>query len=92
MIATQSFTLSTTPSTIATGVAEGKTVILRDASADIFLGGSSAVTSLTGLRLATTDVLSVTLYQGDVLFAVASTGTPTVRVLATRANSPTVVA
>jgi len=79
--------LSTTAEIIETGVPEGKVVLLRDASADIYLGGSAVTGASNGFRLATTDVLSITLLQGDVLYAVAASGTPTVAVLVTRDNT-----
>jgi len=82
-IITKIVTLGTTATLLETGVPEGKVTLLRDASADVFIGGSD-VTTANGFRLATTDVLSVTCYQGDALYAIASSGTPTVRVLATR--------
>ena len=78
--------LSVTAELIETGVPEGKIVLLRDASADIYLGGAD-VTTAQGFKLATTDILSITLLQGDSLYAIATSGTPTVRVLVTRDNS-----
>ena len=85
-ITSRSETLSTTAEILETGSSEGKVILLRDASADIFLGGSD-VTSANGFRLATTDVLSITLLPGDTLYAIASTGTPTVDILVTRDNT-----
>lgn len=80
-------TLSTTAELLESGVAEGKVILLRDASADIYLGGSAVTGAANGFKLATTDVLSLTLLQGDELYAVAAAGTPTVAILVTRDNS-----
>lgn len=85
-ITSRAETLSTTAEILESGSGEGKVILLRDASADIFLGGSD-VTAANGFRLATTDVLSLTLYPGDVLYAIASSGTPTVDILVTRDNT-----
>ena len=82
-ISSRSEALSTTAELLETGVPEGKIVLLRDASADIYLGGAD-VTVANGFKLATTDILSLTLLQGDSLYAIASGGTPTVRLLVTR--------
>lgn len=85
-ISTRNEVLSTTAELITTGTPEGRVVLLRDASADIFLGGAD-VTAANGFRLATTDVLSLTLFQGDALYAIASAATPNVDILITRANT-----
>lgn len=77
-------TLSTTAELIAAGVPEGKVVMMRDASADIYLGGAGVTGASNGFKLATTDVLSITLMQGDDLYAVATAATPTVAVMITR--------
>ncbi len=81
-----SYTLSTAASIIATGTADYPTFIIKDASATIYLGGSDVTTAL-GISLAATDALSIQLGPGDVLYAIASAATPTVRVLRTRGNA-----
>jgi hypothetical protein len=59
-------------------------VRLQEASAAIVIGGSAAVTTANGQTVAATSgVRDLILGPGDHLWAVASTGTPTVRVLAT---------
>lgn len=87
MIATESIATSTTAALIATGVPEGKVVCLRDASQDTYIGGSG-VTTANGFKLATTDVFSITLYQGDALYAIAADA-GTIRALASRCNTTT---
>lgn len=88
MIATESITTSTTAALVATGVAEGKVVCLRDASQDTYIGGAG-VTTANGFKItATSDVFSITLYQGDALYAIAG-GAGTIRALATRCNTST---
>lgn len=86
-ITNRSETLSTTPEILEAGSAEGKIVLMRDASADIYIGGDASVSSANGFRVATTDVLSITLLPGDTLYGVAASGTPTVRLLVTRDNT-----
>lgn len=78
-------TLATTQTLIATGggAADKVTVIVKNASAAIFLGGAG-LTTATGLPLATTEAVSLDLGPGDLLYAIASSGTPTVAVLKTR--------
>lgn len=87
-IIAKSVTLNAGPAQtlLETGSGEGKIVLLRDASADIYLGGDG-VTTAQGFKLATTDVLSITLLPGDSLYAIATSGTPTVRVMTTRDNT-----
>ena len=82
------FTLSTTPELISKGGGgtDKKTVLIRGASATIYLGGPT-VTVADGFPMATTDVFSLELGSGDDLWAVASAGTPTVNVLATRSDA-----
>jgi hypothetical protein len=62
-----------------------RTVIISDASALIYLGGSG-VTSSNGSSFTTVDKLVLDLFCQDDLYAIASTGTPTVRVFRTRSN------
>ena len=80
-------TLSTTAEIIESGSAEGKVVGLRDASADIYIGGADVTGASNGFKVATTDVIFLTLLPGDTLYAVAAAGTPTVAVLVTRDNT-----
>lgn len=84
-VVSKSVTLSVAATLLEPGVAEGKVVLLRDASADVYIGGSD-VTTANGFKVATTDVLSITLYPGDDLYCIASAATPSIRVLATRDN------
>lgn len=79
-------TLGTTPVALATGTPDGLTVIVKDASAAVYLGGSD-VDNTKGISLSTTDAVTLTLYQGDILYGYAASGSPTVRVLKTRANT-----
>jgi len=58
-----------------------KQVVIAGASATVFVGGSD-VTSTAGLPVTTTTILTLDLQSGDDLYAIASTGSPTVNVLA----------
>ena len=80
-------TLSTTPSLIASGISLGdpKTVVLKNASATIYIGGAD-VTTVLGLPLGVGEALTIDLGPGDKLYAVASAGTPTVNTLVNRAD------
>lgn len=78
-------TLSTTPQLLETGTGDGKTVIIKNPSATIFLGPID-VTAATGLPLLITDFLSVVLTAGDDLYAIASAATPTVNLMVLRDN------
>jgi hypothetical protein len=64
-------------------------VHLSTASADIYLGGST-VDSTDGYPMGTaTTPLVILLQPGDDLYAIAGSGTPTVRVMVTRADATT---
>lgn len=79
-------TLSTAAQIIAQAgpsMSDKVTVVVKNPSATIFLGGVN-VTSATGMPLAATDAISLDLGPGDILYAIASAATPTVAVLATR--------
>lgn len=78
-------TLSTTPLRIARGIGGGDhvTCFVRGATATVFLGGAT-VDSTNGFPLTTSDSFSIDLINGDDLYAVASTGAPTIQVLAAR--------
>ena len=80
-------TLSTTPQLIADGynssVGDMASVLLTEASATIYVGGS-AVDSTDGTAIAVDEAFSIDLSAGDSLYAVAASGTPTVKVLTTR--------
>lgn len=78
-------TVTDAPTLIATGTSDGSIVLLRGATADIFLGGAD-VTEADGWPLTDADVLSITLIQGDGLYAITAT-TADVNVLQTRANT-----
>lgn len=82
------FTLSTTAELIATGGggADKKTVMVREASATVFLGGAT-VTAADGFPLKVDEVFSLELGPQDDLYAIASAGTPTINVIATRSNA-----
>jgi len=62
-------------------------VCLRDASQDTYIGGPSVTTS-NGFKVTSTDVISLTLYQGDALYAIAA-GAGAIRAMATRCNTAT---
>lgn len=84
------YTITSTASVIASAPAGpftgpvGAVVILPDATTDVYLGGSN-VSSTNGLKAAhgTALVAPITLFPGDVLYAVVATGTATVSVLQT---------
>ena len=82
------FTLSTTPEIISKGGGGNnkRTVLIKGASAAIYLGGPT-VTAADGFPMSTTDVFSLELGSGDDLWAVAGAGTPTVNVLATQSDA-----
>ena len=87
MISTALHTLSTTAQLIATGdaasVTDRPSALVSAPSADIYVGGPD-VTTANGILVASGANLSVDLGPGDLLYAVASAGTPTVRVMTTR--------
>ena len=80
-------TVTTNATLVATnrlGVArDDKAVLFSEPSADIFVGGPG-VTAAAGTRVAVGSTLNIDLGAGDEVFAIASSGTPTVRVLTTR--------
>lgn len=82
------FTLSTTAELIASGGAgaDKKTVMIRAASATVYLGGAS-VTSDDGFPLNENETISLELGPQDDLYAIAASGTPTINVLVTRSNA-----
>lgn len=83
VVATKVTVSSVTPTLIATGGAIPISVTLANASAaTIYLGGAT-VDATDGFPLGT-GIFSVDLVQGDVLYAFASTGSPTVNVFKTR--------
>lgn len=66
-----------------------RTVLLSSASAAIYIGGST-VDATDGYPMdATSAPVAILLGPGDDLYAIAGSGTPTVRVLVTRADAPT---
>lgn len=73
------------PTLLATGRGmDTVSVVVSEASANVFLGGE-AVTAVTGTQLsATTDRFSADLGPGDLLFGIASAGTPTVKTMVLR--------
>jgi len=78
--------LSTTAQIIATGsptMSDKTTVILKTPSALIYLGGSD-VDATVGMPFDVDDAIAIDLGPGDVLYARATAGTPTVQVLLTR--------
>lgn len=87
MIETALHTLSTDAQMIATAenasVTDKVSVLVSSPSATIYVGGPN-VTAANGIPVATDASLSVDLAGGDDLYAVASAGTPTVRVMTTR--------
>jgi hypothetical protein len=86
MITSTVHTLSTTAELIASGVNATPTskvsVLLSGGSADIYVGGEGVTTAL-GTLLSAGQALSIDLSHGDSLYAVAASGTPTIRVLTT---------
>ena len=54
-----------------------------DASNDMYLGGTSAVTTLTGYKLAHGTSVTLTLAAEDAVYAIAAASTPTVQFLCT---------
>lgn len=70
---------------IESGTSDGKTVCLRDASQDTYLGGSG-VTTAQGFKMVSTDVFTFVLYAGDDLYAIAA-GAGTIRKMAFRDNT-----
>ena len=84
-------TLSTTPQLVATQrgyvIEDVGAVFLSEPSADIFIGGIG-VTAAAGTRVAVGTTMNVDIGPGDDVWAVASAGTPTVRVLTTRNAQP----
>ena len=80
-------TLSTAAELICAGgsVQDPVTVVLSTASDDTITIGGSDVTAVLGFPfLSTNSPLVLVLGPGDDLYAIASAGTPTVRVLETR--------
>ncbi len=66
-----------------------RVVCLSSASAAIYIGGST-VNATDGYPLDSTSApLTLVLGPGDDLYAIAGSGTPTVRVLVTRADATT---
>jgi hypothetical protein len=77
-------TLATTRTLLVSGRGRDTvSVVLSEASADIYVGGTT-VTTANGTKLSTTDRLSIDLGPGDDLYAIATADTPTVKSLATR--------
>lgn len=75
-------TLSTTSEVIFTFPNEGTSVIVRnnDASIIVYLGGPDVTTS-NGFPLAAGASIPVSGYAGEILYAVAASGTPVIRLL-----------
>lgn len=75
--------LSTTATLIATGQYDTPSspakVLVAQPSATVYLGGSD-VTTTNGIELSALDTFSTELVYGDELYAIASSGTPTVQV------------
>jgi len=81
-------TLSTTPELIASGgsAVNRKTVMIRDASATVYVGGP-LVDATNGFPINASEIFSLELGPGDDLYAVASAGTPTIRTIVTLSDS-----
>jgi hypothetical protein len=86
-ISSQVITLSTSPTLIATSsgtsLTDPNTAVVNSASTTIFVGGSGVDTT-DGTPIHVNGSLAIDLYPGDELYAVASAGTPTVKVLTNR--------
>ena len=80
-------TLSTTAQLIATGRHSGANdksgVLITEGSANIYIGGP-AVDATDGVLVEAGTALALDLSTGDMLYAIATSGTPTVKVLTTR--------
>lgn len=87
MIQTALHTLSTSAEMIATAENASSTdkvsVLVSSPSAEVYIGGAD-VTAANGVVLGTGATLSIDLAGGDSLYAIAGSGTPTVRVMTTR--------
>jgi hypothetical protein len=85
MITSTVHTLSTSAEKIVDAVQATATskirVVLSEPSADIHVGGVGVTTALGTKVVATTGTLTLDLGPGDDLYAIAASGTPTVRVL-----------
>lgn len=81
------FALTTTPKLIAKGSSASDKfgVILTEASANVYIGGSDVDTT-NGTLLQPGGMLTIDLSADDNLYAVASAGSPTIKVLTTRAG------
>lgn len=77
--------LSTSPKQIAKGgsASAPNGVILSEASANVWLGGENVDTT-DGTLLQAGGTLTIDLSVGDTLYAVASSGSPTLKVFTTR--------
>lgn len=86
-ITTEIVTVSTAATLLASGAGRSQsdkaTVIVKNASGAMFLGGLG-VTTATGLPLATTESVSMDLGPGDSLYGIVAAATSTVAVLRTR--------
>lgn len=80
-------TSATLLAAVPTGAGRGQVgavLLYPDASADVFVGGSSVSTS-TGLKLKAAGTVPVTvpMFGGDALYGIVATGSATVGVLQT---------
>lgn len=77
--------LSTSPKQIAKGSSAHDRfgVILTEASANVYVGGVD-VDTVSGTLLSPGGMLTIDLSASDTLYAVAASGSPTVKVLTTR--------
>lgn len=60
---------------------EPMTVVITGVSANTVYIGTSTVSSTTGIPLTTTSVITVPMYSKGAIYAIASTGTPTITVM-----------
>jgi hypothetical protein len=86
MVATLSTTRQMIVDTTNVSVNNPCYVRLQEASAAIVIGGSDVTTSIGQTVAATSGVRDLVLGPGDDLYAIASTGTPTVRMFITGAG------
>jgi hypothetical protein len=81
MITSAQVTVTTSPTSLAGGDADGGSVVVLNTSAvDVFLG-AAAVSTATGLKLAAGQSLSVDLAPSEALFAIVAAGTAVVHAL-----------
>jgi len=80
-------TLSTTPTKVAsannTSITDPATVLITEASADVYVGGAD-VDATDGTKIVAGGYFSWQMLPGDDVYVVASAGTPTIKVLTNR--------